>query len=246
MLAQLRMILEADGLDYRKSSNLQGILMERISADYAEELHRQQMHPYSQYLLMEDGKPVWYINTVSREAYEEIICRFMDGPNTFEIRHPYRLQARIQEKNLMVKEKSGLLQDFYNQKANHSIEVEFLTPTAFRQNACYIILPDIRLLCQSLMMKYSVASDQIEMVDEEALQEMSLGCIFSKHRLHSLRFPMEGTTIPGFVGSVTIRCRGTEIMMRYLRLLLQFGEFSGVGIKTAMGMGAMRIRRDDA
>jgi CRISPR-associated endoribonuclease Cas6 len=33
-------------------------------------------------------------------------------------------------------------------------------------------------------------------------------------------------------------------MARYLRLLLSFGEFSGVGIKTAMGMGAMRIRRD--
>lgn len=35
-------------------------------------------------------------------------------------------------------------------------------------------------------------------------------------------------------------------MGRYVRMLAKFGEFSGVGIKTGMGMGAMKyIRRNE-
>ena len=34
--------------------------------------------------------------------------------------------------------------------------------------------------------------------------------------------------------------KGSETIARYIRLLFHFGEFSGVGIKTGMGMGAIR------
>ena len=30
-------------------------------------------------------------------------------------------------------------------------------------------------------------------------------------------------------------------MSKYVKMLVRFGEYSGVGIKTAMGMGAIRI-----
>lgn len=40
--------------------------------------------------------------------------------------------------------------------------------------------------------------------------------------------------------------KGPETMARYVRMLAKFGEFSGVGIKTGMGMGAMKyIRRNE-
>ena len=35
---------------------------------------------------------------------------------------------------------------------------------------------------------------------------------------------------------------GTDTMARYARLLARFGEYSGVGIKTAVGMGALRMK----
>lgn len=35
MYAQLKLELEADDIDYKKSSNLQGILMENIDTEYA-------------------------------------------------------------------------------------------------------------------------------------------------------------------------------------------------------------------
>ena len=32
-------------------------------------------------------------------------------------------------------------------------------------------------------------------------------------------------------------------MARYARLLMRFGNYSGVGIKTAMGMGAIKLEK---
>ena len=39
---------------------------------------------------------------------------------------------------------------------------------------------------------------------------------------------------------MTIRVSGTKTMANYAHLLLRFGEYSGVGIKTGMGMGAVK------
>lgn len=48
------------------------------------------------------------------------------------------------------------------------------------------------------------------------------------------------------LGNICIHIKGPETMARYVRMLAKFGEFSGVGIKTGMGMGAMKyIRRNE-
>ena len=245
MLAKLRMELDAEDLTYKKSSLFQGVLMERIDSAYGEELHQQKMRPYSQYITREKGKNLWYINTLDEESYEKIICPFLNGPDVLTLCHPQEREVHIRSRELTTKKKATLLQEFYNEQANNKVEMEFQTPTAFRQKGRYIILPDLRLLCQNLMMKYSATSGQVDMVDEETLEQLTDHSILSRHRIRSLPFPMEGTVIPGFVGTITIQCKGTETMARYLRLLLEFGEYSGVGVRTAMGMGAIHIRREE-
>ncbi len=62
MLTELRMKVEAkeQGFGYYQSSNLQGVLMERIDVSYAGKLHEQGRKPYSQYLSRgEDGSQEW-------------------------------------------------------------------------------------------------------------------------------------------------------------------------------------------
>ena len=243
VLANLSMLLDGEGVDYRKSSVLQGALMERLDTEYVDFLHSQQMHPYSQYVSITEDGPVWHIQTLNAEAYENMIKKFMEGPFSFTLRHIGK-EISIRQHQVKFLKKSDLLEEFYHEPASHSFQLEFLTPTAFRQNGRYVILPDIRLLCQSLMLKYSASSGMIDMMDEEALEQIVENSFITRHRIQSKPFPLEGTTIPGFMGSVTFRCKGTETMARYLRLLLTFGEFSGVGVKTAVGMGAMRVRRD--
>lgn len=243
MLARLSIVLDAEDVDYHKSSLLQGVLLERLDSKYVNFLHHQQMHPYSQYVYRTETGMVWHIQTLNKEAYEQIIVPFAEGKDFFEIKHTGKMVSMVRKEIEMVK-KEQLMADFYNEAAVHSLTFEAVTPMAFKQGGHYAILPDVRLICQNLMQRYSAVSGNIDMMDREALEQITDNVFVARHRICSRLFPLEGHNLPGFCGSVTLRCQGTETMARYLRLLLSFGEFSGVGIKTAMGMGAMRIRRD--
>ena len=47
--------------------------MENIDTEYAGILHGNQLNPYSQCLIRENGKNIWCIKTLTEEAYEQII-----------------------------------------------------------------------------------------------------------------------------------------------------------------------------
>lgn len=73
MYVELTMELEGEELNYKQSSNLQGVIMENIDENYAEELHQSSLNPYSQCLLKKDKKTIWKICTVTDKAYECLI-----------------------------------------------------------------------------------------------------------------------------------------------------------------------------
>ena len=45
-------------------------------------------------------------------------------------------------------------------------------------------------------------------------------------------------------GSLSIRLHGNDTISRYARLLFSFGEYSGIGIKSSIGMGALKLLND--
>lgn len=243
MLARLSLLLDGEEIDYRKSSLLQGVLMERIDARYVEFLHQQQMHPYSQFVCKTDKGTVWNIQTLNQEAYEQIIVPIIRGSNLFVLTHSGQ-NVSLLDKKLETMELSELVKGFYAGDVVRHAKLELLTPTAFKQNGHYVILPDVRLVCQNLMQRFSAISDTIDMIDKETLDQLAVNVFVTKHRIQSKMFPLEGHSLPGFCGNIVLRCNGSETMARYLQMLLAFGEFSGLGIKTAIGMGAIRLRRD--
>ena len=54
MYADLKMELDSPILTFQQSSNLQGVIMENIQAEYAERLHENRLNPYSQCLVKEN------------------------------------------------------------------------------------------------------------------------------------------------------------------------------------------------
>lgn len=242
MLAKLTINLEADSEEfgYYQSSNMQGILMEQIDSEYAELLHRQGMNPYSQFLRCDNGFQ-WIICTLTKEAYEHIILP-LNNPDfsSFCIKKK-NIQIKITKKELETISRKILLEEFYLSEGGRYLSLEFKTPTAFKQNGRYVNYPDIRLLFQSLMNKYGTGSYEMEMFDEETLEQLTRDITVSRYKLHSVMFPMEGIRIPAFMGNMTIQISGPKTMASYARMLVRFGEYSGVGIKTGMGMGGIRI-----
>lgn len=242
MLAELKMEIQTDNTDfgYYQSSNMQGVLMENIDTSYAAYLHEQRYNPYSQHLEMGDKK-YWVIKTLKKEAYEQMILPLLDSDfQDFELKRK-NIQIKINKKELKIQSKKELLDRFYSKEVSRIIQMELMTPTSFKSSGEYIIMPDLRLLYQNLMNKYSYACEDMEMCDESILEELSSKSKIINYRLNSVFFEMERVKIPSFRGKMGIKINGTDTMAKYARLLMEFGEYAGVGIKTAMGMGAMRI-----
>lgn len=243
MLAELRMKLEADDprFGYCQSSNMQGILMEHIETKYAEILHAQGTKPYSQCILAGEEKE-WIVRACTQEAYQEVILPLLDSRFTsFDVKKK-NIHVVVKEKRLNTVTKKELLDEFYSDAGSRHLNLEFLTPTSFKSGGKYVIIPELRYIYQSLMNKYSALSENMEMYDEETLEQLADSSSIEWYRLRSASFPVEGIKIPSFQGEIGIRIAGPDTMARYIRLLARFGEYSGVGIKTAIGMGALKIK----
>ncbi|MCM1326311.1 MAG: CRISPR-associated endoribonuclease Cas6 [Bacteroidales bacterium] len=245
MLAVLRMELNSGetGLGYYQSSNLQGVLMEQLDSGYAEQLHISRLKPYSQYIIGGSRKE-WVINTFTQEAYQKIICPLLNEKFSEFIIEKKEMHIKICSKELETLSKQELLNEFYSDTYDRYIRLKFLTPTSFKSGGVYINMPDVRYIYQSLMNKYSAASDDMDMYDEETLEQLTTNSRIVRYNLRSAVFPLEGVKIPSFMGEMDIKILGTPTMAKYVRLLVRFGEYSGVGIKTAIGMGGLRMRRE--
>lgn len=239
MYAELKMELDNETLDYKQSSNLQGVIMEHIEEEYAEILHQSNLKPYSQCVVKQDDKRIWYIRTVTQEAYKKMIIP-LSQLNEFEIKNG-QIHVNIVRRNFETHAENELLKEFYEIPANRFLNLTFQTPTAFKSNGKYVFYPDIRMIYQSLMMKYTASSEEMDMIDEDTLEQLTQNSEIVRYHLRSMSFPLEGVNIPGFVGSIRLKIKGTGTMARYARMLMKYGQYSGVGIKTAMGMGAIRL-----
>lgn len=240
MVARLELVLDSSLINYRNSSNLQGVIMENINSDYANILHEQRYNPYSQYVTTKEDKVLWTINTVNNEAYEQIIEKLLkDSFKEFSIKNQEE-PVKIIEKKLTKKDKSSFLEEFYNIKGEKHYNIEFITPTSFKSEGRYKIFPDLCLMYKSLMRKYSASTDEMDMYDEDTLEQLAACSEITKYRLQSTVFPMEGIVIPSYKGNITVTLHGNDTISRYARLLFNFGEYSGVGIKSSIGMGAIK------
>lgn len=243
MLAKLRMKLQVDKEDFGcyQSSNMQGVMMEQIDSAYAEKLHEQGLKPYSQYIVGGEQKE-WVVNTFTKEAYQEIITPLLDGKLSEFCIEKKEMHIKIMGKELKTVRKQELLDEFYSDTYDRYLSLEFLTPTSFKSDGRYIIIPEARYIYQSLMNKYSAASEDLNMCDEETLASLTESNSIVQYKLRSTFFLLEGVRIPAFKGEIKIKIAGTATMAKYARLLTRFGEYSGVGIKSAIGMGALQLK----
>lgn len=244
MIGKLEMKLESpEKLSYRMGALFHGALMEMLPEDYAEYLHRSELHPYSQYLSFRNQECYWTVCCLNEEAVNYIIRDTLQYIESIEIRKE-NLQIGIVQKNYQEIRYSELANRFYEREGKRYVQIHFLTPTAFKQQGRYLFYPDIRCVYQSLMNKYDAAVRDESMVDEETLQELCENTQIVRYDLKSTQFSIEKARIPAFVGKITLKLSGTKTMASFVNLLVEFGEYSGVGIKTALGMGAIKVTKE--
>ncbi|MCR4440863.1 MAG: CRISPR system precrRNA processing endoribonuclease RAMP protein Cas6 [Peptococcaceae bacterium] len=248
MLRTIKIVLEPgreEKCNYNMASLFHGILMERVERSYAAHLHESGLKPFSQFLgCGEGGKTwVWIVNTLTEQAWQGIGEPLLKDDLT-------ELIIKDKDLKLVIKDKKEtppvtyreLTRKFYlEQTPRRIVKIRFLTPCSFKSANQYMIFPDLALIYQSLMNKYDAFADDFSLKNEEALRHLSQNTRIRNYSLRSTSYSLEGIKIPSFIGKLELVISGPETMVSLANLLFSYGEWSGLGIKTALGMGAMGI-----
>ena len=244
MLSKLKMVLRSEtdhSMSINMASAMHGVLMELIKPDYAEYLHTESMRPYSQYLSISGEDMIWTVSALSDDAYENIIkillADELDG--IYLKRHDMKL--KITSRELTQLPEKDLSASFYREDSSRFIKIRFASPTAFKQSGRYTFYPDLSCIYGSLMRRMDLVSDKNRMYDDDLLEELARQSEIIRYDLRSVNYHLEGVKIPAFTGWITIKVRGAQSLVNYVNMLMRFGEFSGTGIKTSLGMGALKI-----
>lgn len=244
MLSKLKMVLRPEteySMSINMASAMHGVLMELIKPDYAEYLHADSMRPYSQYLSVSGEDMIWTVSALRDDAYENIIKVLLsDELDEIHLKR-HDLKLMIASKEMTQMSEKDLSASFYREDSSRFIKIRFMSPTAFKQSGRYTFYPDLSCIYGSLMRRMDLVSDKNRMYDDDLLEELTRQSEIMRYDLRSVNYHLEGVKIPAFTGWIMIKVHGAQSLVNYVNMLMRFGEFSGTGIKTSLGMGAMKI-----
>lgn len=235
----------ADGrrLPAAAGSLLHGVLMELIGSETAAALHNPGLRPYSQHLYHDNRGMVWRIAALNRPAADALIKPLLADNMTHIYLRDKQLTLTITARQLVHELTYRELADrfFLADAPLRRLSLCFVTPTSFRSDNNYMIYPTVPHIIQSLYNRWDCFADKFSLNDPEALGHMASHLHITGYRLHMAPFSLEGVRVPAFKGDLTLSIAGPNELARLAGLLLAYGEFAGIGIKTALGMGGVRV-----
>lgn len=218
---------------------LYAFLLEQLSAEEAELLHQAHGEALSQFLYdqRECGTYLWTLNLFAREV-AEILSPVLTALTEVKVENTAlpvtaRTCREITAEQLILSGRGQL---------QRACTWELRSPAAFKQGGRYAIFPQERLLLQSLVNRWNVVFPEYPLEDEDAFQAMLSGLHIVDYRLRTTRFPLKGVKIPSFIGSITIEAKLPVPLLELWLTLTRFADFSGIGIKTSLGMGGVCLR----
>ena len=228
----------ADRFPPAAAYSLYAALLEQLPPETAAEIHDSQSAFISQYL--EGG--FWHLSLLgdfSSESLSEL---------------PGHIRLKKWDCLLLLPEECRIprsisdAETFLTERKNRFWTLRFHTPTAFKSAGSYQLLPTSRLLLQSLMQKWNCCFPDCVIEDEGmGLEAMAEGLVCHSVRLSSRSYPLKRNLIPGITGELRIENKLNGFHRILADALLEFGNYSGVGIKTSLGMGgftAIQERRE--
>ena len=237
MIYQYKIHLEKKDSEVLLSSDaykLYAWLLSKMSEDDAEKLH-DTTHILSQFLKYS----IWTIN-IFDEHYNSIVFDIIKKFNKIELKEYNIKILNIEFSSVSFEELLKKGQEIRNKK----VEINFLTHTGFKQAGRYVIFPNEELLLHSLIKKWNAVSSDFYFDDNEAYNIMKSELHIVDYNLRTGRYKMKNTAIPSIYGKIYVESRLPISIQNIWNTLLLFSEYSGIGIKTTLGMGGIQINKD--
>ncbi|PNZ25821.1 CRISPR-associated endoribonuclease Cas6 [Staphylococcus rostri] len=222
-------------------SVLHGALMDYLPSDMVQFLHQNSAYsPLKQRVFVSNGVVFWEIVSMNQELSNQLLMLL--SKNTHIYLKQYKYQLKINDfvvTNINVSElmNSKLSSD----QLSRYIKLSLVTPMSYKSNNRYAILPDIKMFFRSIMIQFDSFFSEYQMYDKETLDFIVENVFILDYGMRSTRFHIEKVKIPSFMGELTIKVNGPAPFLKLIHFLIAFGELSGVGIKTSLGMGKYQI-----
>lgn len=220
---------------------MHGLLMNNVSAD---SLHvgGSTPRPYTQYLKpLEYRKYLWIINTLERSQASPILNWLENLPNELHLEH-YDTILRVVETNLVRSVSySDFMQQLLAELPPKFVGLEFVTPLAFKRAAQqnYSPWPEPRLIAQSALNRWNAFGSAAKFDDPAVLDDVASMVQPGSFALETRHVAMDGTNLSGTIGRVSFHIRNVAPVRQVFSLSCAYAEYCGLGVKTAMGLGAV-------
>ena len=239
MLAQINMELEAKELNTNMASLFHGYLMENIDSAYAEYFHYNTTNPFTSCIFKDtkEDKFFWRVTTFSQKAYDMLMSYFSKGiPEKIYLKNK---DLEINVKSFSVQKKS--YEDLFLE-ATERKRIKLISPTSFKSNGITHIFPNISTLISGVIEKINQHSETAELEDKKIVDELLERVYIKDYNLKTKVFHLEGIKIKGFIGTMDLAIRGEDsILTNILNFLILISEYTGLGIKTSLGMGGVKV-----
>lgn len=219
-----------------------GWIMSKVSEEFATNMHQTGVNSLNIYSYHTRDTINFVISLLSVKAVEELEKLLMDSKfKEFVLEGENQRQYLIIDKKVNSLTEKELARNFYASDSPRGIEIQLLTPTAFKTKGDYYNLPDLRFLFQSLMKKYNAIFEGSEQIDLDLLDEILKNTKLVDFSIYARRYYIHRSFIQGCIGKLTIYCKGSQTIVNYINTLLRFAEYAGIGVKTSLGMGAVKL-----
>lgn len=236
---QLRLPLPADKiLRPQWGYWLYSALLEKSSHQAGDVLHRDGFTPISQFVRPDGDGICWTVSLLGNWACETFGLILAETKQwTLQNAHCTLL---VTDCMLTVVESGDTLLTL-DAPMRHTLT--FHTATAFKRQGAYQVLPEMGLLVQSLVRRWNGAFPDLPIEDEdgEGIAALVKGLYVVDFSIHHTTYPIKGQALPGFSGTLVVENRLSGFHKTLANALLSFAPYSGVGIKTALGMGGVTV-----
>lgn len=227
-------------------SVLHGVLMEVVGTEYAGQLHESGLRPYSQYIYFDKDKKqyIWRLSAVTADAINRIVRPMLEMHEKIFLKqkrgHIYIKSRTILEETCY----EALINKFWNSDSLYTqAKLHCMSTTSFKVDQQYTIFPEAFRIYRYLLRQWNQFSTFGTMDTDLLLGALETGAFIKDYNLRMGIYGLEGVKIRGFRGQMVMQFKRNPELQRILALLSYYSEFTGLGIKTALGMGGVKDRK---
>ena len=224
-------------------SVLHGVLMEIVGTDYAGQLHEAVLRPYSQYVYFDKDRKqyIWRLSAVTADAVNRIVRPMLEIPEKIFLKQK---RGHLYIKDRIILEETSyedLIHKFWSSDVFYTqAKLQCMSTTSFKVDKKYTIFPEAFRIYRYLLRQWNQFSSFGMLDTDSLLEDLETGVFIRDYNLRMGIYGLEGVKIRGFRGQVIMQFKRNVELQRVLALLSYYSQFTGLGIKTALGMGGVK------